>query len=171
MLGIVDELIGKLPGKPIMVLSDHNDAFAWEAIRRGVRAYIPTTLDHTMTTAAFEVVMAGGYFVPVEMLIDSSRPAGGERPDVQLLRASATLAGDGHGAQAPIKAPVPSLNDKPMGVLTCREAEVLARIQEGKPNKVIAYELKIRESTVKVHVGHLMRKLNVSNRTQLAVRG
>jgi len=116
-------------------------------------------------------VMAGGYFVPVEMLIDGSRPAGGERPELQLLRATANLAGDGHAARTAVNAPASPRNDKPMGVLTCREAEVLALIQEGKPNKVIAFELKIRESTVKVHVGHLMRKLNVSNRTQLAVRG
>jgi DNA-binding NarL/FixJ family response regulator len=35
---------------------------------------------------------------------------------------------------------------------------------------VIAFELNIRVSTVKVHVGNLMKKLNAANRTQLAVR-
>ncbi len=38
----------------------------------------------------------------------------------------------------------------------------------GKANKVIAYELKMRESTVKVHVRNIMKKLNAKNRTEVA---
>ena len=46
-------------------------------------------------------------------------------------------------------------------------------MSEGKPNKVIARELDIKESTVKVFVRRILGKLNVSNRTELAllVRG
>jgi DNA-binding NarL/FixJ family response regulator len=53
--------------------------------------------------------------------------------------------------------------------LTPREREVLALLREGKPNKVIARELNIRDSTVKVFVGRILGKLHVSNRTQLAL--
>jgi DNA-binding NarL/FixJ family response regulator len=52
--------------------------------------------------------------------------------------------------------------------LTEREAEILASIEMGKPNKVIAYELGISESTVKVHARNLMTKLHAANRTHLA---
>jgi hypothetical protein len=39
----------------------------------------------------------------------------------------------------------------------------------GKSNKLIAYELSMCESTVKVHIRQIMKKLNVSNRTQVVV--
>jgi two-component system nitrate/nitrite response regulator NarL len=53
--------------------------------------------------------------------------------------------------------------------LSSREAEILERLGVGAPNKVIARELSIAEATIKVHVKALMRKINVSNRTQAAV--
>ncbi|HET6867805.1 MAG TPA: response regulator transcription factor [Solirubrobacteraceae bacterium] len=53
--------------------------------------------------------------------------------------------------------------------LTDREREVLALIAQGRANKRIALELGISEKTVKNHVGHVLAKLGVSDRTQAAV--
>jgi NarL family two-component system response regulator LiaR len=53
--------------------------------------------------------------------------------------------------------------------LTRREREVLALLARGLPNKRIARELGITEKTVKAHVGHLMAKLGVTDRTQAAL--
>ncbi len=53
--------------------------------------------------------------------------------------------------------------------LTKRELEVLALIGQGRSNKRIALELGISEKTVKAHVGHLLAKLGVADRTQAAV--
>jgi two-component system, NarL family, response regulator LiaR len=53
--------------------------------------------------------------------------------------------------------------------LTGREREVLALIAHGRSNKRIALELGISEKTVKTHVGHLLAKLDVTDRTQAAV--
>jgi NarL family two-component system response regulator LiaR len=53
--------------------------------------------------------------------------------------------------------------------LTRREREVLELIAAGRSNKRIALELGIAEKTVKTHVGHLLAKLGVSDRTQAAV--
>jgi two-component system nitrate/nitrite response regulator NarL len=53
--------------------------------------------------------------------------------------------------------------------LSPREVEILQRLGEGAPNKVIARELGVAEATVKVHVKSVLRKINVSNRTQAAV--
>jgi DNA-binding NarL/FixJ family response regulator len=54
--------------------------------------------------------------------------------------------------------------------MTARELSVVRAIQQGKPNKVIAYELNMCESTVKVHVRHIMKKLGAKNRTAVAIK-
>ena len=54
-------------------------------------------------------------------------------------------------------------------MLTCRQADVLRLLRRGQSNKYIARELCMRESTVKVHVRQIMRKLGASNRTQAAL--
>ena len=53
--------------------------------------------------------------------------------------------------------------------LTRREREVLGLIAQGRSNKRIAFELGISEKTVKTHVGHVLAKLDVTDRTQAAV--
>jgi two-component system, NarL family, response regulator LiaR len=53
--------------------------------------------------------------------------------------------------------------------LTRREQEVLELIAAGRSNKRIAFELGISEKTVKTHVGHLLAKLGVADRTQAAL--
>ncbi|MBS0528930.1 MAG: response regulator transcription factor [Proteobacteria bacterium] len=50
---------------------------------------------------------------------------------------------------------------------TQREAALLVHLREGRQNKVIAHRLDISESTVKVHLRNIMRKLHASNRTQV----
>ena len=53
--------------------------------------------------------------------------------------------------------------------LTERQAQVLARIAQGKPNKVICRELNLAVGTVKIHVSAVLKALKVSNRTQAAI--
>ncbi|MDV5227485.1 two-component system response regulator NarL [Providencia rettgeri] len=53
--------------------------------------------------------------------------------------------------------------------LTPREADILALISQGLANKMIARKLDIAESTVKVHVKHLLKKLNLKSRVEAAV--
>ena len=53
--------------------------------------------------------------------------------------------------------------------LTERQKSVLERLGRGDSNKAIARVLGIREGTVKVHVRQIMRKLGVTNRTQVAI--
>jgi FixJ family two-component response regulator len=51
--------------------------------------------------------------------------------------------------------------------LTPREREVMARIAAGRPNKLVAAELKLSEVTVKVHRGHVMRKMRAKSLADL----
>jgi two-component system nitrate/nitrite response regulator NarL len=53
--------------------------------------------------------------------------------------------------------------------LSTREREILGLIARGDSNKLIARELDIAETTVKVHVQHIFRKLNLTSRVQVAV--
>ena len=53
--------------------------------------------------------------------------------------------------------------------LSDRELEILRSLTSGDPNKVIAAQLDIAESTVKVHLKHILRKTNSFNRTQAAL--
>jgi DNA-binding NarL/FixJ family response regulator len=54
--------------------------------------------------------------------------------------------------------------------LTPRQVAVLNHLQQGKANKIIAHELGMSESTVKVHVRNIMRKTGATNRTQAAYK-
>lgn len=54
--------------------------------------------------------------------------------------------------------------------LTARERDVLKLMARGHTNPEIAQALSLRVSTVKTHVEHVIGKLNVSDRTQAAVR-
>jgi NarL family two-component system response regulator LiaR len=59
--------------------------------------------------------------------------------------------------------------DSGLEQLTSRERDVLALIAHGRSNKRIALELGISEKTVKTHVGHVLAKLGVTDRTQAAL--
>lgn len=53
--------------------------------------------------------------------------------------------------------------------LTPQQMRILRLLCEGRPNKVISWELSIAEATVKTHIAAIMNKINVSNRTQAAL--
>jgi len=60
-------------------------------------------------------------------------------------------------------------SDEATAALTPREREVLTLIARGHANKRIALELGVAEKTVKTHVGHVLAKLGVTDRTQAAL--
>ena len=72
----------------------------------------------------------------------------------------------GAGAPAPAEAVPPA---SPLAQLSPREQEILRGIARGASNKIIARELGIAETTVKIHVQHVLRKLDVASRVQAAV--
>lgn len=147
VLDNIHKLAQALPNVPVVLLSDQDEVEeVAEAIRHGVRGYVPTSLELSELAAALQCVEAGGTFVPADTLIRfvlHQRPASGAGLEV----ARPILEG-----------------------LTPRELEVVARLRQGKPNKVIAYELEISESTVKAFVRRILIKLNALNRTEVVHR-
>ena len=138
---VLNALSELVPNVPVVVLAQTNDVdLARTAIRHGAKGYIPCTLGFDITVEAVRFVLAGGTYVPM---------------DCVLATAASVLA-----------SPVP----RPSGGVTAREAAVIRAIQQGKSNKVIAYELNMCESTVKVHVRNLMKKMKAKNRTDLAIK-
>jgi DNA-binding NarL/FixJ family response regulator len=131
---------------PLVLLSDRDDVEdIVEAIEHGVRGYIPTSLEPSEAAAALQCVAAGGTFVPVSAVIKVA-----------------------HDRQQRPQRDASDLDRGSFDSLTPRENEVLARLRQGKPNKVIAHELEISESTVKVFVRRILMKLHASNRTEVA---
>jgi DNA-binding NarL/FixJ family response regulator len=130
---------------------------------------------HENTDYLLEALDAGaaGYVLkdsPAERLISAvRRTLEGESPLNQELAAQLLrrLAEERKSEPAP-KQPEPreSLREP----LTPRELEVLGLLATGRTNQQIAQTLVISKGTVKVHVERIIRKLNVSDRTQAAVR-
>jgi DNA-binding NarL/FixJ family response regulator len=124
---------------PLVLVSDREDAtFILEAINIGARGVIPTSLPMEVAINAIRLVLAGGSFVPAAALMSS-------RDEV--------ARSVGAGAKS---------------MFTGRQTAVIEALRLGKPNKIIAYELSMCESTVKVHVRNIMKRLKATNRTQVA---
>ena len=82
------------------------------------------------------------------------------------------LSGGENAAPPAVDEPQPpgrQEQDEPERPLSQREAAILGHLVQGASNKVIAYQLKITEATVKVHVKAILRKIQVKNRTQAAI--
>ena len=105
-----------------------------------------------------------------------------DAPPADLLAAIRTVA-DGAAVLAPsttrrlIDRFVPLLpdperttrRDSLLKALTGREAEVFRLLARGQSNREIASELFLSESTIKIHVGHILAKLNLRDRVQAVV--
>jgi DNA-binding NarL/FixJ family response regulator len=138
-----------VPNASIIVICDRDDSHhVGNALRQGIRGYIPTTLTSQILMGALRLVQAGGTFVPAGALTEalSHQPIAFEAAKPEVVAALDRCG------------------------LTPRQREVLNLLRQGKPNKIIAHELAMRESTVKVHVRQIMRKMRVSNRTEAAFR-
>ncbi len=107
---------------------------------------------------------ASGYLlknIQTETLLDSIRRAA-DGDSVVSVQMTGKLV---RGLQAAREAPAEAEKD----TLSPREREILSHLARGSSNKEIARNLRVAESTVKIHVQHILRKLNLSSRVQAAV--
>jgi DNA-binding NarL/FixJ family response regulator len=135
------------PEIPVIVISDRDDAYdVISALNHGVRGYIPTSTTAEVAIAALTLIEAGGTYVPADALRTAAFGIPGNAEEEQ----GQTGVQDQFG-------------------LTPRELSVIDLLRQGKPNKVIALQLDMSESTVKVHVRNILKKLRVTNRTGAAM--
>lgn len=127
---------------PIVVFSDNENRNSIAAsLRCGAKGYVPSDTPLEVAARAIKLVLVGGVFVPANVLVESQE-----------------------GETSQPAAVTPKLD------FTARENDVVKALLKGKSNKVIAYDLSLSESSVKVHIRNVMRKLQVRNRTEAVIR-
>jgi two-component system nitrate/nitrite response regulator NarL len=146
------------PASHVLMLTVSEDAQDLAAaLRNGAQGYLLKTIDGDLLAEAIRRAAAGEPVVSPELmgkLVAAFQSQGGPAP-----------------IAPPFAAPAPS-TDAPVAAapsLSPREEEVLREIALGASNKEIARTLDIAETTVKIHVQHILRKLGLSSRVQAAV--
>lgn len=139
----ITRLTSEFRSVPVVVLADTDDLTQiLKALEYGARGYIPTSVGIDVCVEAIGLAIAGGIFVPASSVLAMRH----------LIDSSSQEA-------------------RPLaGMFTLRQAEVVQALRRGKANKIIAYELNLRESTVKVHIRNIMKKLKATNRTEVAYK-
>jgi NarL family two-component system response regulator LiaR len=141
-IGAMRQLRARSPASRVIVLTSFlEDERVLPAIQAGAAGYLLKNVAPAELARAIRAAHAG------EAIIDPTAAA-------RLVR---VIADD---ARSRIEQPER---------LTRRERDVLELIARGQSNKRIAFELGISEKTVKTHVGHLLAKLGVTDRTQAAL--
>jgi len=176
-----------------IVSDDEHPATVLAAIRCGAQGYFSNSMPPDLALQALSFVLHGGTYFPPTAILASQ--AFSTQPPIEYRQSDLSqeqpLPGPEPQTQAPPLGPEDGLyeqqgslfDDKAAGVprdhgangtrhapeFTERQYAVLACLCLGDPNKVIGRKLGMTETTVKVHVREIMRKLGVSNRTQVAI--
>ena len=159
------------PAAALVVFSDDEGLDSiFAALNAGARGYLGNSMPPDLALQALSFLLRGGtYFPPAAIM--ACRPDGKPAHSGCARSASEETAADDDlehlieppGSNNEIKTafPHPSMTDRQRAVLLC--------LCQGDPNKVIGRKLGMTETTVKVHVREIMRKLGVINRTQVAI--
>ncbi|WP_226951173.1 response regulator transcription factor [Rhizobium terrae] len=140
----ISKVMAEFRSPPIIVLSDSDDlAQVVKMLEYGARGFIPSCVGIAVCVEAIGLAVAGGVFVPASSVLS-----------VRHLMSTPTAS-------------EPRLLS---GMFTLRQEAVVEALRKGKANKIIAYELNLRESTVKVHIRNIMKKLKATNRTEVAYK-
>lgn len=136
------ELRTLYPKIPIVVVSALEDPrIVQDVMRYGALGFISKSAGRDEIAAALKDVMEGSVTVPKDYRPPASQPDASRPADLV------------HRLQT----------------LTPKQLTVLRMLRQGLLNKQIAHELQIEETTVKAHVSEILRKLNVSSRTQAVI--
>jgi two-component system nitrate/nitrite response regulator NarL len=131
----------------LTVSEDEGDLTA--ALHAGADGYLLKTIDSDALTDSISQCLNGESVVSPEMttkLVAAFRARGVSGPSAEVIA-----------------------TDDVSAALSPREREILTHIARGASNKLIARDLQIAETTVKIHVQHILRKLGLSSRVQAAV--
>jgi len=146
-------LVEDLPDSAVIVLtvSEEGEELA-AALRSGARGYLLKNIETEALTTAIRRAAAG------EPVISETMTA---KLVQQFQAPSAPSATSG-----PAATPLQRSEGAP---LTARERDIVQGLVRGDSNKMIARDLGVAESTVKIHVQNILKKLNLASRVQVAV--
>ena len=136
----------------LTVSENENDLSA--ALQAGADGYLLKTVESEQLADTIIKVMDGESVISPEMMTKL----------VAVFRTRPASTPSTPAASAPQAPPAAAPE-----LLSPREREILRLIARGDSNKLIARALDIAETTVKIHVQHILRKLNLSSRVQAAV--
>jgi DNA-binding NarL/FixJ family response regulator len=144
------------PNASIALLSNHDDeASALAAMHRGVRGFFPTSIPVELAVAGLRLVLAGGVYRPLPIIGHNGTPSSEPCETPSMVLATDVTK---------------DAMEKTIIDFTPREQQVLAALELGLPNKLIAAKLNLSENTVKMHIQHIMRKCSARNRTEAVLR-
>ncbi|MEW6450500.1 MAG: response regulator transcription factor [Pseudomonadota bacterium] len=138
----------------VVVLADHCEAkLVRSAICAGAAAFLPRSISASVLIQTLDLVLEGEIILPAAVA-----------HDVLTCTQHESERNTGGGSD-------PSGSTDRVGRLSSREVDILKRLVHGDSNKQISRQLDISETTVKVHVKAILRKIRVCNRTQAAIWG
>jgi len=139
------ELREHYPAISVVMLSAFNDRDnVVKALDGGALGFVPKTESRDVLLGALRLVLAGGIYIPPDIL---------SRASVAPIVPSQTVSTGRRPSPAELG-------------LTERQVDVLALMMQGKSNKLICRALDLAEPTVKNHVSAILRALGVTNRTE-----
>ncbi|WP_407120047.1 LuxR C-terminal-related transcriptional regulator [Bradyrhizobium sp. STM 3561] len=143
------------PDAPVVVVADRYrpDEVA-ATFQAGASGYFVDVMSRDVFIRSIELVIMGETMFPSAFLPLALNLKGGDN-DRATARKDLTVSPDERSAQQ----------------LSPRQKTILRCVVEGESNKSIARKIDIAESTVKVHVKAILRKIGVHNRTQAAIWG
>lgn len=141
-------LRASFPDTPVVVISVHEDVdHVMRSLEQGVIGYIPKSSGGPEIERALERVLEGEVSFPRRIIERSNAPAAPQ--------------------PRPAAPPSPSLApDRDADSLTARERDVLSLLGQGYSVKRIASELDLSSQTIRVHLGNVMKKLNMRDRSE-----
>lgn len=146
-------IIAEFNPTPVLVMGGLEDTDEFTlAMQLGARGFVPASIGiQSILTAMHVIASLGGTFLPPHVLDSIGKRKRSEKTDIVENAAH---------------------NEKLFGMsnaLTTRQLAVAQKLRRGMANKNIAYELGMCESTVKVHVREIMKRVKATNRTEAAV--
>jgi DNA-binding NarL/FixJ family response regulator len=148
-LTVLDEIKSQQAEIPVVMLSAHQESdLIHRALSHHASGFITKSSTTEVMLSAIKLVLAGGIYIPTEILnaLSATQPSVKPSPHVHL-------------ASAPIEREYQ---------LTERQLDVIRELAKGLSNKEIARVLSMSPSTVKVHIAAILKEFDVKNRTQAA---
>jgi DNA-binding NarL/FixJ family response regulator len=168
-LAFFERLRSLYPDAPFVVMSDNLDAGeVATALRAGAMGYLHTGGTLHLAEHALTFILRGGSHFPISVLRKLQFRDDNESGSSNGHERRPTIAPHRKADGGEQKTSAIEIADG-SSPLTARQAAVLEGLCNGDSNKLIARRLSVSETTVKLHVRQIMRKLGAVNRTQAAV--